>query len=174
MIDKNRLLEFKVKEFIMNSVEYDIHYFNDKLNTFLKLYKEKDYMGAKYQIDEMRVSALNLFKAISLFSDYALFDTCISLDNKTPEQYQQQIITLIVDNCVDAIKNNLDIFNEPFKPDYYYLNRKYIDERELEGNMVNILFYRKCIFSYITEAKGLCDRHLLQVMSEDLKGNGII
>lgn len=160
MIDKDRLIQNQIKNFIMDSVKKEINIFYDNLNKFLELYESKNYTEAKVCLDEMRFSTLNLFKAMDLFNP-ELFSSCIFISYDDPEQYKSQIITLIIDNCVDSIKNNLDIFNEPFCPDYYYLNRKYIDQREQEPNMENVLFYNRCIFTFISEAKNLCNRHLL-------------
>ena len=161
MIGRDRLIQNQVKNFIIESAEKETVIFHDNLNKFLELYKSNDYTNAKDCLNEMRYSAINLNKSINLFNE-ELFDSCLNIDKDDPYQYKQYIIKLIAEKCVEDIKNNLDILNEPFRPDYYYLNEKYINQRLSEDYMMsNLLFYNRCIFTFITEARALCIKHIL-------------
>ena len=86
MIDKDRLIQNQIKNFIMDSVKKEINIFYDNLNKFLELYESKNYTEAKVCLDEMRFSTLNLFKAMDLFNP-ELFSSCIFISYDDPEQY---------------------------------------------------------------------------------------
>ena len=161
MINSERLLQNQIKSFIMESVDKEIVIFNDNLDKFINFYKSEEYSSAEECLLEMRFSALNLFKAISLFT-YDLFDSCLySTDNGTISEYKNKVLERIVDGCINSIKNNLDILNEPFRPDYYYLSKNRIEERQQEPIMENLLFYSSCIFTFISESKSLCEKHIM-------------
>lgn len=170
-MNEDRLIQTQIREFIMQKVDEETLIFNEKFEKFLDSYKTHYYVDAKDFLEEMRMSSLNLFKSLDLINHEDLFDSCLMTSGKVKSEYlRYHIISQIIDNCIDKIKNNLDIFNESFKPDYYYLDKKNIEAREKEPRLDNILFYHKCVFQYISEAKGLCDRHLLFYNEENEKG----